>query len=255
MLTTLCVVSDCAPPPPPPPNQKLFPTPLAQGGCNCRSFYDGQEDLLFYLENKHLLTYGLLFQYLHLMIMIEGKNPLAAFHRSVGQCHRVLGTTQPPTLKILRSSWNALYLLGCSTSSLLGTSSAQFVDVHLKQLFVMALWWNLERIFSQLSFKNPTENLSRYLVEASTDHVFLRSVKGQELLMKYNGYSKDRKTLPSPKPQVNCSLCFVLWREGLQSTCDLISSLQEETNPNIAPHPYHAQNYPATLWYLSVPQK
>ena len=72
------------PPPPPPPNQNLFPTPLAQGGCNCRSFYDGQEDLLFYLENKHLLTYGLLFQYLHLMIMIEGKNPLAAFHRSVG---------------------------------------------------------------------------------------------------------------------------------------------------------------------------
>ena len=49
--------------------------------------------------------YGLLFQYFHLMI--EGKNPLAAFHRSVGRCHGVLGTTQPPTLKILHSAWNA----------------------------------------------------------------------------------------------------------------------------------------------------
>ena len=28
LLTTLCVVSDCAPP----PNQKVFPTPLTKGG-------------------------------------------------------------------------------------------------------------------------------------------------------------------------------------------------------------------------------
>ena len=77
----------------------------AQGGCNCRSFYDGQDDLSFNLDNKYLFTYGLLFQYLHLMI--EGKNPLAAFHRSAGRCYGVLGTTQPPTLKIVCSAWNA----------------------------------------------------------------------------------------------------------------------------------------------------
>ena len=52
--------------------RKLYYWP-AQGGCNCRSFYDGQDDLLFNLDNKHLFTYGLLFQYLHLMI--EGKIP------------------------------------------------------------------------------------------------------------------------------------------------------------------------------------
>ena len=84
--------------------RKLYYQP-AQGGCNCRSFYDGQDDLLFNLDNKHLFTYGLLFQYLHLMI--EGKNLLAAFHRSASRCHGVLGTTQPPTLKILHSAWNA----------------------------------------------------------------------------------------------------------------------------------------------------
>ena len=70
--------------------RKLYYRP-AQGGCNCRSFYNGQNDLLFNLDNKHLFTYGLLFQYLHLII--EGKNPLDAFHRSAGQCHGVLGTT------------------------------------------------------------------------------------------------------------------------------------------------------------------
>ena len=43
-----------------------------------------------------------------------------------------------------------------------GTFSGQFVDVHLKHLhvFVMALWWDLEGTFSQLSFKNLIENLS-----------------------------------------------------------------------------------------------
>ncbi len=39
--------------------------------------------------------------------MIEGKNPLAAFHRSAGRYHGLLGTTQPPTLKTHRSAWNA----------------------------------------------------------------------------------------------------------------------------------------------------
>ena len=70
--------------------RKLYYRP-AQGGCNCRSFYNGQDDLLFNLDNKHFFTYGLLFQYFHLII--EGKNPLDAFHRSAGQCHGVLGTT------------------------------------------------------------------------------------------------------------------------------------------------------------------
>lgn len=42
-------------------------------GCDCKLYYDGQEDLLFNLDNKHLFYYGMLFQYLHLMI--EGKNP------------------------------------------------------------------------------------------------------------------------------------------------------------------------------------
>ena len=130
--------------------RKLYCRP-AQGGCNCRSFYDEQDDILF---NKHLFIYGLLFQYLHLMI--EGKNPLAALHRSTGWCHGVLGTTQPPTtLKILRSAWNAF------TRLLDLKFSGNFqcpVCGRSPETIMMALWWDLEKIFSQLSFKNLTEN-------------------------------------------------------------------------------------------------
>lgn len=42
--------------------------------------------------------------------MIEGKNPLAAFHRSAMRCYAILGSEMapgPPSLKILRSAWNA----------------------------------------------------------------------------------------------------------------------------------------------------
>ena len=45
--------------------------------------------------------------------------------------------SQPPTLKIFTQP--GMLSLGCLTLSLVGTFSAQFVDVHLKQLFVMAL--------------------------------------------------------------------------------------------------------------------
>jgi len=45
-------------------------------GCACKVFYDGQDDLLFNFDNKHFFYYGMLFQYLHLMI--EGK-PISSF--------------------------------------------------------------------------------------------------------------------------------------------------------------------------------
>ena len=39
----------------------------AIGSCSCKLGYDGQTDLLFNLDNKRF-SYGLLFQYLHLMV-------------------------------------------------------------------------------------------------------------------------------------------------------------------------------------------
>ena len=58
--------------------------------------------------------------------------------------------------------------------------------------------------------------------------------------MKYSAYSKDRKTLPSPKPLMRSELqsMFRFVEKDSKALCDLISSLQEELNPNTAPHPY-----------------
>ena len=72
-----------------------------------------------------------------------------------------------------------------------------------------------------------------------SDCVFLCSVKGRELLMKYSGYSKDRKRLPSHEPLTRSKLQSMLRfvEKDSKALCDLILSLQEGTNPNTAPHP------------------
>ena len=76
-----------------------------KGDCSCQLFYDGQEDLLFNIDNRHLFYYGFLLQYLH--NMDEGRNPLALYLHS---CERTLATqsnTKPVKIKLLRQAWNA----------------------------------------------------------------------------------------------------------------------------------------------------
>ena len=46
-------------------NRIIFCQPSV-GSCSYKQAYDGQDDLLFNLDNKHLFYYGYLFQYLHL---------------------------------------------------------------------------------------------------------------------------------------------------------------------------------------------
>ena len=60
--------------------RKVYYRP-AIGECDCKLQYDGQEHLLFNLDNTRLFYYGLLFQYLNLML--EGRNPLIAYQRFV----------------------------------------------------------------------------------------------------------------------------------------------------------------------------
>ncbi|XP_070541358.1 uncharacterized protein [Ptychodera flava] len=78
---------------------------LCCGTCKCRMFYDGQEDLLFNLNNKDLVHYSLLLNYLH--HMLEGRNPLAACHRAFAKNHAVLSNATPLHIQKLRLAWNA----------------------------------------------------------------------------------------------------------------------------------------------------
>ena len=85
-------------------NRTIFYRPSV-GSCSCKQAYDGQDDLLFNLDNKHLFYYGYLFQYLHLML--EGKNPLIAFLRASTRSFSSLSLTKSVSLKLLRQAWNA----------------------------------------------------------------------------------------------------------------------------------------------------
>ena len=72
---------------------------------SCRQGYDGQPDLLFNLDNKHLFYYGFLLEYLHLMV--EGRNPLVAYLRASQRSHNSRSKTASVKLAVLRRAWNA----------------------------------------------------------------------------------------------------------------------------------------------------
>ena len=74
------------------------------GACDCKQECDGHDHLLLSLDGKHLLCYGLLFTYLH--IMLEGKNPLIFFHRSMQQTFSALSKSSPVGIKHLCQAWN-----------------------------------------------------------------------------------------------------------------------------------------------------
>jgi len=174
-------------------NRKVYYRPAI--GCSCRSFCDGQEDLLFNLDNKHFFYYDMLFQYLH---MIEGKNPLAAFHRSSSRCRAVLDTHKPPSLKTLRLAWNAfarLLDLGisqcfqCPSCGIYpGVIICDGTSIGFRKDLIPAIWNTQEH--SRLPLTNGSQHNER---------VFICSTKGRELLLRYSGYTKDRKKLAHDK--------------------------------------------------------
>ncbi|KAI8516330.1 hypothetical protein Bbelb_049110 [Branchiostoma belcheri] len=78
---------------------------VCTGECNCVLPYDGQEDLLFNLNNKDLIAYSMLFRYLHLML--EARNPLAAFHRAYRRQISALGRGDVLPLHKMRLAWDS----------------------------------------------------------------------------------------------------------------------------------------------------
>ena len=75
------------------------------GTYDHRSGTTNQDDLLFNLDDKHLLSYGYLFQYLHLML--KGQNPFIAFLRASTHSFSSQSHTKPLLVKLLCQAWNA----------------------------------------------------------------------------------------------------------------------------------------------------
>ena len=74
-------------------------------GCDCKLQYDGQEMLLFNLDNKHLVDYNLLFNYLH--CLVENGSPLVTMRRIIFR--NVQATSQDAKcipVHVLRKAWN-----------------------------------------------------------------------------------------------------------------------------------------------------
>ena len=61
--------------------------------------YDGQEGLLFNLDNKNLFYYNLLFDYFHLMV--EKRNPLVAYLQESQRSYTSQSLTQGVRLAVL----------------------------------------------------------------------------------------------------------------------------------------------------------
>ena len=75
-----------------------------EGGCGCKRHFEGQELLLFNLDNHHLFHYSILFGYMH--NMLEGKYPIATRQRACSQYHKISSATPPVPLHLLHKAWN-----------------------------------------------------------------------------------------------------------------------------------------------------
>ena len=206
-------------------------------GCDCKCFYDGLTDLLFNLDNKHIFYYDMLFQYLDLMI--EGRNPFVVFYRSSVRSHATVDITHPPTLDKIRSAWYAF---------------ARLLDIDWKQTFLCTICgYSPETIICDgtlLGFRkdflpsllSETEEESVPVTYGSkhNDRVFVHSTKGRELLLRYSGYSKDRKKL-STHSYISANdfkTLVTLLEKDSTALSKLVDQLYKDTGEPVAPFPY-----------------
>ena len=167
------------------------------GSCDCKQAYDGQDDLLFNLDNRHLFYYGYLLQYLHLML--EGKNPLIAFLRASTRSFLVQSHTKPVSIKLLRQAWNAFARLLCIdfvesfSCPICGPSPTTVICDGTLLGFRKDLMETFEA-------KDPSKQTQQPIQgSCHSDRVMLKTRKSRELLLKYSGYSRDRKCIRNPK--------------------------------------------------------
>ena len=204
-------------------------------GRACKQFYDGQDDLLFNFDNKHFFYYDMLFQYLHLMI--EGKNPLAAFHRSSSQCRSILDTHKPPSLKILRSAWNAFVRL----------LDINFIQCPSCEIYPEVIICDGTSIGFRKDLISATWNMPENCMLPSTngilhnERILTHSTKGRELLLKYSGFTKDRKKLTHDKLLSSNELhtMLSLIERDSKALARLITHIQKGKKDTVAPIPYN----------------
>ena len=208
-----------------------------EGDCSCQLFYDGQEDLLFNVDNRHLFYYAFLLQYLH--NMVEGRNPLASYLRS---CERTIATqsnTKPVKIKLLRQAWNAF---------------ARLLDIDWYESFQCPLCGPCPEVvicdgtmlgFRKdllVAFANHPEPTSTISGSHHADRIFIRSLFARDLLLRFSGYTRDRKRLCNPQQLTATEirrLIRLLEGEQLDVFAKMIDRLGKGSE-RLAPEPYRA---------------
>jgi len=131
--------------------------------------------------------------------MMEGKNPLAAFHRSLCCNHDNLDVTKALSLKLLHKAWDAF---------------SRLLNFNLNEIFQCAVCGSMPDVVicdgTSIGFRK--DMLPTILCEPDVqclpvihgskhnDRVFIKTVHGRRLLLQYSGFSKDQKKLIAPKP-------------------------------------------------------
>ena len=171
--------------------------------------------------------------------MVEGKNPLAAFHRPVIRAHAALDVSEPSSLKLIQSAWhsfarllNIKYNEGfkcpvCGTYPQLVICDGTLIGFRKDLLPPLLIKPNIDTLM-------PTHGSKH------SDHTFIHSPKGRELLLKYSGYTKDRKKIATTETISKTewqSMCCLLEKDS-KSLVDLIVSLQRDRDLLTAQTPY-----------------
>ena len=211
--------------------------------CTFRLEFDGQELLLFNLDNLNLFYYDFLFNYLHLML--EGHNPLAAYMRVSQRSQRSQSLTHGVSIATLRRAWNSFARLldldfensflcpVCGTTPNTVICDGTMLGFR-KDLITACSPFDLQEAVSD----EPLLKGSKH-----SDRVLIKKPKERELLLKCSGISRDRKRLQNPKPLSQRDFTCLqndLVKDGLESLANLLRRLRSAAPNNLCPESYRA---------------
>ena len=210
--------------------------------CTFRLEFDGQELLLFNLDNHNLFYYDFLFNYLHLML--EGHNPLAAYLRASQRSHRSQSLTHGVSIPTLRRAWNSfarLLDLDFENSFLCPVCVCTTPNTAVCDGTMLGFRKDLITACSPFDLKEAVSDKPLLKGSKHGDRVLIKMPKARELLLKFSGISRDRKRLQNPKPlsqrDFSC-LQSDLVKDGLTSLANLVRRIRSEAPNNLCPESY-----------------
>ena len=164
--------------------------------CFYRLGYDGQEDLLFNLDNKNLFYYDLLLDYVHLMV--EEQNPLVAYLQASRRSHTSQSMTQGGRLAVLQRAWNAFLRLHDMefTNSFQCLICAQNTDVVICDGTMLGF---RKEFLAVNHLDHQQEDMPLLSGTMHKDRVHILQPRTHQLLVKYQWHEDQESQKPQTK--------------------------------------------------------